>query len=177
MNLETQLQIQAWLDGELPEAEARRLATLTERDPAAKALVAEFEAMRAALAGHEAGIKVPETREFYWSKIQRQIERIETAGSSRAEAESFGWAASWLRWLRPLAGTAMVAVAAIAMAWLVTPHGQGTDSFLAEVENLSDNVGSYSFRSPAQNMLVVWVYDKAPSPADESEIPDATTVQ
>jgi hypothetical protein len=77
----------------------------------------------------------------------------------------------------PLAGTAMVAVAAVGLAWLVTPQGQGSDSFLAEVENLSEDVGSFSFRSPAQNMLVVWVYDKAPTPADDSDLPNETTVQ
>jgi hypothetical protein len=30
----------------------------------------------------------------------------------------------------------------------------------AEIENLSDETGSYSFRSQSENMFVVWVYDR-----------------
>lgn len=176
MNLETKLQIQAWLDGELPEAEARRVAGLVERDATAKTLAAELATMHAALTGNEPEVKLPESRDFYWSKIRRAIERLESAGSAGVETSS-GWWHAWRRWLMPLTGTAMVAVVAVGLAWLVTPQGQGGDTFLAEIENLSEDVGSYSFRAPAQNMLVVWVYDKAPMPSVDSDLPAETTVQ
>jgi anti-sigma factor RsiW len=176
MNLETKLHIQAWLDGELPEAEARQVAGLMERDAAAKSLAAELESMRAALTGNETEVKLPESRDFYWSKIRREIERLESAGSAPVETAG-GWMHAWRRWLMPLAGTAMVAVVAVGLAWMVTPKGQGGDAFLAEIENLSEDVGSYSFRAPGQNMLVVWVYDKAPTPAVDSDLPAETTVQ
>ncbi len=176
MNLEIKLQIQAWLDGELPEAEALRVAALVKRDAASKSLAAELETMRAALTGNEPEMKLPETRDFYWSKIRREIERLESSGSAPL-ATTGGWMHAWRRWLMPLTGTAMVAVVAVGLAWLVTPQGQGGDIFLAEIENLSEDVGSYSFRAPAQNMLVVWVYDKAPLPAVDSDLPAETTLQ
>ena len=176
MNLETKLQIQAWLDGELPEAEARQVADLVARDAAAKTLMAELEAMHGALAGNELEVKPPESPDFYWSKIRREIERLEGAGSAVADTGA-GWMHAWRRWLMPLTGTAMVALAAIGFAWLVTPQGQGSDAFLTEIENLSEDVGSYSFRAPAQNMLVVWVYDKAHAPAVDLDLPAETTVQ
>lgn len=176
MNLETNLQIQAWLDGELPEAEARQVAGFVERDAAAKTLATELETMHAALTGNEPEVKLPESRDFYWSKIRREIERLESAGCASVKTTG-GWSHAWRRWLMPLAGTAMVAIIAVGFAWLVTPQGQGGDTFLAEIENLSEDVGSYSFRAPGQNMLVVWVYDKAPISVVDSELPDETTVQ
>jgi negative regulator of sigma E activity len=176
MNLETKLEIQAWLDGELPESEARRIAGLVERDAAYKSLAAELETMRAALTGNEPEVKLPESRDFYWSKIRREIERLEGARSAPLETAG-GWMHAWRRWLMPLAGTAMVAAVAVGLAWMVTPKGQGGDAFLTEIENLSEDVGSYSFRAPGQNMLVVWVYDKAPTPAVDSGLPAEISVQ
>jgi len=176
MNLETQLQIQAWVDGELPDSEALRIRNLVERDASARTLADELKGMRAALAGNEAPVKLAESREFYWSKIRHEIERSEAAGA--ATNESFGeLLQAWRRWLMPLAGTAMVAVAAVGLAWLFTPSSAGGESFLAEVENLSDDVGTYTFRAPGQNMFVVWVYDKAETPAADFDLPGETSVQ
>src|SRR5258707_14151177 len=77
MNQELQLKLQAYLDGELPDGEAAEARELIARDGEAQALVAELANTSAALAGHEAEGKLPETREFYWSKIQREIARQE----------------------------------------------------------------------------------------------------
>jgi negative regulator of sigma E activity len=176
MNLETQLRIQAWVDGELPEAEALRIRELVERDASARTLADELETMRASMAGNEAPVTLAGSREFYWSRIRREIERIEAAGTA-AEETPGGLLRAWRRWLMPLAGTAMVAVAAVGLAWLAAPSTTNGESFLAEIENLSDDVGSYSFRAPGQNMFVVWVYDKAATPAADTEFPDETSLQ
>ena len=77
MNEETQLRLQAYLDGELPAGEAREMAGWLERDAEARSLLAELENTRGALAGFDSEINLPDIREFYWSKIEREIRRSE----------------------------------------------------------------------------------------------------
>src|SRR5271165_4304682 len=91
---ETQLKLQAHLDGELSAAETGALKTLLGGDAEARVLLEELRHTKAALAGHEAGTKLPESREFFWSKIQREIERQE-----RVAAEPLR-RASWLARVR-----------------------------------------------------------------------------
>src|ERR1700731_3639121 len=79
MDFEAQLKLQAFLDGELPEAEARELSDKARQDPEATALLGELRLTREAFKGFEQDIKLPESREFYWSKIQRQLEPQEVA--------------------------------------------------------------------------------------------------
>ena len=69
------MRLQAYLDGELPDSEAREAASLLAQDAEARALLAELKNTSAAMAGFELDIKLPESREFYWSKIEREIER------------------------------------------------------------------------------------------------------
>src|SRR4051812_1303740 len=79
MNEEQQLKLQAFLDGELSEAEARDVAALVARDADAAALMTELRNTRQVLANFEPDRKLPESREFFWSKIEREIERLEPA--------------------------------------------------------------------------------------------------
>ena len=67
MNEEQQLKLQAFLDGELPEDEAREVVSLIARDEGAKALHAELKHTRQALKSSEANVQLPESREFFWS--------------------------------------------------------------------------------------------------------------
>jgi len=39
------------------------------------------------------------------------------------------------------------------------------------VENLSEHTGAYSFRSQAENMFVVWVYDRSEEASGDSAEP------
>ena len=82
MEQEQQLRLQAYLDGELPEAEARAVAEWLSRDGEAMALATELRQTTEALGGFEQGIRLPESREFYWSKIQRQIQREDAPAPS-----------------------------------------------------------------------------------------------
>ena len=77
MSEEQQLKLQAFLDGELSENDSREVAAWLARDADATALVGELRNTRQALAGFEPALKVPESREFYWSKIQREIQHRE----------------------------------------------------------------------------------------------------
>ena len=159
MTLETKLQVQAWLDGELPEAEARQVGSWVEQNADAKTLAAHLKSLRVALAGNDPEVKLPESREFYWSKIQREIERFERQELTSPAIGS--WWPAWRRWLMPAAGLALVAICAIVAARYTGSGGERTEPLLAVVENRSDHLGSYSFRAPDQKMFVVWVYERA----------------
>ncbi len=89
MTHEQQLKLQAFLDGELPEREAREILAWTQRDGAAAALLAELKNTRAAMAKSEPHLSVPESREFFWSKIEREIQRLEPRGGVRAGSFHF----------------------------------------------------------------------------------------
>jgi anti-sigma factor RsiW len=112
MKQDLELKLQAWLDGELSPAEAEAMRRFTESDPAAQSLVAELQGIRAALSQHEQSIAVPETREFYWSKIQREIQRAE-----QQPRPKLPWTRRWRLWIAPVAGAS-----ALAAVLLITLH-------------------------------------------------------
>jgi len=99
MNSDTQLKVQSYLDNELSPSEARKVAGMISADREARELYNELKATKEILAQNEPAIKLDESREFYWSKIQRQIETAERTPQTRPTA----W---WVRLLAPLAGTA-----------------------------------------------------------------------
>ena len=178
MNVEQELKVQAWMDGELSEAEARQMADFTNADRAAQALANELRMAKAILAGNEPERKLPESPEFYWSKIQREIERHENA--ARAEARPVSWLLAWRRWLAPLSGVALIAFLTVFSTNIFRSSvGDEGMNYLVEVENLSDHVSSISYKSHSEKMFVVYLYPKdaeAEGNAD-SEPLDDTVIQ
>jgi hypothetical protein len=112
---DTQIKLQAFLDGELPEQEAMEIAALIARDPEAAALHLELKNTRRALNGAEPTRSVPESREFYWSKIQREIERTEPAERPEKKAEGVPLGRWLLRWLIPTGAVAAILVGMLTM--------------------------------------------------------------
>lgn len=108
MNQETLLEIQANVDGELAPRRRRVVDALIAADPQARAWHNELEQTAAILRAGEPQARIAESREFYWSKIQR---RLIAANVRQAKDRRFaGWTLI-LRWLAPVAATAAVAVA------------------------------------------------------------------
>lgn len=145
---EVQIKIQAFLDGELPEAEAREIASLIARDEDAAALHVELKNTRRALAGAEEGVRVPETREFYWSRIGREIERVERLQPVKSQVSVWHVLA---RWLRPLGAIAAVAVAALLI--LHTDSNPAGDSAVVTAMSGAD---ATTFRDEASGTTLVW---------------------
>lgn len=144
--------LQAYVDGELPEAEAREMADSLSCDIGGKheALHQELQTMKRLLRGNEMQHAVPETREFYWSQIVRSI-AVAPAGR-RAHATSFGWL---LRWLLPVGATA-----ALCFYWLMPSQpGAALEGPLVghEIETPLEETISFAFRSESAAMTVVWV--------------------
>jgi anti-sigma factor RsiW len=153
---ETELKLQAYLDGELPAGEANVIADLLGRDAGAQALYQELRIAKSLLAGNEPERNLPESREFYWSKVQRQIERMEsTAAHGLTEPAASAW---WPRFLAPAGLLAALAVF-VAVALRSPESGEPVlaldDSH--EIETPLEETSSFSFRSEAAAMTVVWV--------------------
>ena len=90
MTIETQLKLQAYLDGELSVGEARQVEIWLAEDHDARSLLGELKNTKAALSSHSANVELPESREFYWNKIEREIQRLEKAESVPPTVSIFG---------------------------------------------------------------------------------------
>jgi anti-sigma factor RsiW len=153
MNEESQIRLQAFLDGELPAGQAAEVRQWLERDREARELLAELQNTRAALAGHGADLKLPETREFFWSKIRREIERQERLETPREPVRKSFWARWGWRGLVPAGG--------FAAACLIALHLSGTSAeFAPELDLATDNMGAYTFRNQENGLTTVWFYDR-----------------
>jgi anti-sigma factor RsiW len=156
INHETALKVQAYLDGELPTGEANSIAEFLGRDAGAQALYQELKTAKSLLAGNELEPKLPESPEFYWSQIRRQIERLEsTSADGMTEQAAAPW---WPRFFAP-AG-ALAALAVLVAVALRSPEGGETRLALDdshEIETPLEETSSFSFRSEAAAMTVVWV--------------------
>ncbi|HSU53489.1 MAG TPA: hypothetical protein VLT36_05485 [Candidatus Dormibacteraeota bacterium] len=158
MDFEKQLKLQAFLDGELPEPEAREIANWLAQDQQAALLLAELRNTRESLKGAEAFMPLPESREFYWSKIAREIDRLEPA--ARPPQAKPSWVAMWRRYLMPAGAIA----AALLVALMVVAPNRGADS---ESEAAMSDPGAFTYRDYSAQATLVWLSYPA-----ENEIAD-----
>ena len=160
MNHETELKLQAYLDGELSPKEATRVAGQLAADAEAQALCAELRNTKASLAGNEPDLKLTESREFYWSKIAREIRRADGSETTKRRPVAASW---WLRWVAPITGLAVLVV----MLTLVDRLSLSPQTNLArlgfdhEIESSSEeSSASITFRSDRAGMTVVWLQNR-----------------
>jgi anti-sigma factor RsiW len=147
MDYEAQLKLQAFLDGELPKAEADEVANWLARDREAVALFAELRNTRQALRGTEVGVSLPESREFFWSKIQRQIEN---SGPPVQAAVRVSILARLQRLLVPAAAMTALVVAA---AWLLSArHAAPLETEIAMADS-----GAFTYHDYSEGTTLVWL--------------------
>ncbi|HLX68926.1 MAG TPA: hypothetical protein VKV04_04780 [Verrucomicrobiae bacterium] len=168
MTEEQQLKLQAFLDGELPEKDAREVAAWVARDAEATDLLAELRNTRKALADFEPALKLPESREFYWSKIQREIQRLEPV---QAPAKSPSLFTLLRRALLPLGAVAVLAVAGVFAFRQFSTQG-GTSH--TQVNAMLADVGAIHYRDQAQGMTVIWL--SYPAEKKLADNPPASTL-
>ena len=168
MKFELQLKLQAYLDRELAAPEIGEVEELIQTDPAARDLLLELRHTQEALKGNEVAAKLPATREFFWSQIERRIQaeaRIHERTSRRPTF--FGWR----QVLASFAGVAAVfTFIAVTSHRLPIPNG---GPLADEVETVGDQE-AVTFHNQAANMTVVWVQARPNSftPTDiESTLP------
>jgi len=147
---ETQLKIQAFLDGELAGTEAREIAALIAKDRDAAALHTELKNTRRVLAT-EQGMQHPESRELFWSKIQRDIERLEPAKPVVEPGPTLWQLLN--RLLKPVAAVAAVVVLGTIVFNANMPNGS-SDSLVA-----SADMDAITFRDDSNGTTYVWFAD------------------
>ncbi|MBI3876108.1 MAG: hypothetical protein HY300_09175 [Verrucomicrobia bacterium] len=147
MNAETEVKLAAWIDGELSAGESREVEALLARDAELSAVAGELRMTKGILAGNEPEVRVPETREFYWSKISREIERLER---QPAPAAASLWRSWWLRALVPTCATAAM------VALFVLPNRNGS-SGVDETESSLQESTVIQFHSASEKMDVIWI--------------------
>ena len=151
MDYDKQLKLQAFLDGELPEAEGSAVAQWVAQDHEAAALREELHNTRGALAGFEAGIQLPESREFFWSKVQREIQRLETPDSKPAPTPLLGLLR---RFLVPAAALAVVLVGAVVLTWSNGSFGRAAT---AGIETALADAGAFTYHDDSAGTTLVWL--------------------
>ena len=162
MNLEQQLKLQAFLDGELPEREAREILAWTQRDSAAGALLAELKNTRAAMAKAEPQLSLPESREFFWSKIEREIQRREPQAASAPKVSVF---TMLRRFLLPASAVATLVIAGMIASFNFPKTAVQTvaDDDTPSVETTLANSDVTTYRDASEGTTLVWFS----SPADD----------
>jgi hypothetical protein len=160
MNSDTQLKVQAYLDNELSPGEARKIAPMLSSDRDLQELYGELRSTKETLRANEPEVKLGESREFYWSQIQRRIATAEPELAPRTARPL------WMRLLAPLAGTAALFALLLAVMNSSTRIAPTRPDSIAsnairplhgEVEDLAEEVSSVTFRSEENGVTVVWL--------------------
>ena len=153
MNHDQELKLQSYLDGELSVRESKQVAEWIAKDNDARLLYEELKMAKTAVLDNEPQMKLPESREFFWSKIEREIQRQE---AQPVREESGLSLVGWLhRFLVPISAAAVVAVIGVVMI------SKSARFDTASVETLNEEMGSISFRSEADRMTVIYLYDRS----------------
>ncbi len=158
MDYDSQLKLQACLDGELAAQEVPDFEARLAQDPEAQALLTEPNMTRRVLAGFEAEVKLPESPGLFWSKIRREIQREPKPVAASRWAPVF---ARWQRWLVP--GGAMAA--AMAAVLLIARPAQGP-----EIETSLADSGAFTYHDFAARTTLVWL--SYPAEDVEGQEPD-----
>lgn len=150
MKEDLQLKLQAYLDGELPSGEAQAMTDWLAQDTVARNLLVELTNTRAALLSHESEIKVPDSREFYWSKIHRQIEREEQLVPAIKSV-------SIMERIRRLLVPAGAVTAAMLGVMLVQQQlGHGGNAAL-EADGVHEDSEAFTYRDYGSGTTLVWL--------------------
>jgi len=162
-------QVSAFLDGELPEREAREILSWTQRDGAAAALLAELKNTRAAMSKAEPHLSLPESREFFWSKIEREIQRREPVAATAPEVSII---AALRRWLLPAVAVGALVIAGMIAHFNVPKAAMETvaDADTPTVETTLANSDATTYRDASEGTTLVWFS----SAADDNPVPDKT---
>lgn len=152
---EIELEIQSWVDGELaPEAE-QRLSQRLRDDPNLAQLAQNLRAFSQLLRTEAPTPQVPDSRDFYWSRIRRGIE----AAGNPAPTPTRAPFTRWLAWLVPAGAVALT------ITLLLPPPSPTADPIPVtrqaltdhEVETPSSDISSLTFYAAQDGMTIVWL--------------------
>ena len=108
MKHEDKLRIQAWMDGELAPKESAQIATVIEQNPEALALSEELRVVENALHFGEKPAILNDSRDFYWTQIERQIDAEEPLPEPYAVPVLVS--SNLLRWMVPVGSLGAIVI-------------------------------------------------------------------
>lgn len=152
-NTKTQLQLQAYLDGELGWLATWRVQRRLAADPEARALVARLETLKRAIVENEPERAVNESREFYWSKIARQIQHMQPQQPEPARPLQPDF------WPRRLFVHALATACVALLIGLAVVHFTGRTNYtvgMHEVVVAVADPGAITYRDHATGVTLVW---------------------
>ena len=158
--LDRQIQLLAYMDGELPRREIWQMAQMLANDPQLRELLKKLGNVKLAMVGNEPERKVLLSREFYWSKIERAIVRQieEEVRRNEARSDRIGWLAA--------TGSVILGIC-ITLFWY--PASQFNDQRPpGELEVALAEVGAIAFRDHQAGLTVVWHYNRNQDATDAS---------
>ena len=172
MTQEQQLKLQAFLDGELPEREAREILAWIQRDPAAATLLAELKNTRQTMVNSEPHLNLPESREFFWSKIEREIQRLDSQPAAAPEPSVF---AVMRRWLLPAVAVSALVIAGLIAHFHAPPAGVTlvADADAPTVETTLANSDVTTYRDASEGTTLVWFSYAADDDPTQNKKPTA----
>lgn len=162
MTADTIYKIQAYADGELTAAERQEVEALLQVDGEAKTLLSALQEEKSWLAGNELPRVVPEPRDFYFSKIQKGIERaetLETTGSATHEPTPRSLL-YWLRWLLPVGALSLIMILALLPQFQESNRRKDSVEKARsyhEMDHPLDSGSLITFRSEAEGVTVFWI--------------------
>ena len=154
MDRERTIRIQAYADGALPAQECREVEQWLAQDAEARALLESFRQLKSLVAANEPAPKLPESREFYWSRLEREIAK--SAATATREGRERKVDRGWVAWWAPFAAVTVVALGITWLFQLAAFRGSQT----SEEQSLAsavDEDNTITFYSPEAKMTVVWV--------------------
>jgi anti-sigma factor RsiW len=163
MDHNAQLKLQAFLDGELPKAEASEVTNWLARDREAAALLEELRNARAALTGAETEMRLPESREFFWSKIEREIQRLDAPAPKPARPS---YLTLFRRLLVPASAFAVVVIAGL---MLTLPPGFGGRAAATAMETALADSGAFTYHDDSAGTTLVWLSYPADNEVAETD--------
>lgn len=150
MKIEEMLEVQAHADGELEAGRRVEVERRLREDAGVRELHERLVRVRDQVRLGEPQFAVPETREFYWSQIQRRL-----AGTRPEPTSPRGsMALNWMRWLAPALGLAAVALVLVVQDG--TPAASGDDR-PATVSMAHAEVTSVVYRSDSTGATIHWI--------------------
>ncbi len=144
---EFQLRIQAYMDGELRAGEARDVEKQLSSRPDLARLLEQLKGVDATLARAGDQVSLPESREFYWSKIQSAIRSAERTEVARP---TLSWAAQWRQWLMPAGAVAGLVLALFLAVYPGASSGPHLEATVADP-------GAFTYRDFARGTTLVWL--------------------
>ena len=159
MNEDMGIKLQAYLDGELSDGDRAAVEKLLAQDVDLRGLRQELMMVKGVLQESDPVVTVPVSREFYWSQIERRLERIEVE-HGRSTVGGSSWAAWLRRVLLPVTGTAVACLVLLLSLRDGSLPGVSIRSLHEETESPLEETSAVTFRSESEKVTVVWLYDK-----------------